>query len=62
VHPYPIHALEAVLDSGKLWQRWGHGWALPVVRAEELKPAGTPYRRWNAGDDEARFTETFRRV
>ena len=23
-------------------------------------PAGTPHRRWNAGDDEARYVETFR--
>jgi quercetin dioxygenase-like cupin family protein len=23
-------------------------------------PAGVPFRRWNAGDDDARFVETFR--
>ena len=25
-------------------------------------PAGTPYRRWNAGDEDAHFVETYRAV
>jgi len=29
---------------------------------EAVVPAGVPHRRWNAGDDDARFVEIFRRV
>jgi quercetin dioxygenase-like cupin family protein len=29
---------------------------------ETVVPAGEPYRRWNAGDEEARYVESFRPI
>ena len=49
-------------DSGVVYVVAGSDETVLLPGDEATVPAGTPYKRWNAGDIDARFSETYRPV